>query len=331
MPLRIAIAGLKGHQGAIIQDISQIPDAQLVAVCDDAPQALAGVKSWSCADENTKTYTSWQQMLDNEDIDILGEAGVDSERAAIVIAAANKGIHCICEKPLANTLADLTDVRKSVEQSGVHLSMLLTMRFEPAYRLVRSVIADGDIGRVCLATFQKSYRLGSRPAWQRSRETFSGIIPFIGIHALDCIRWCTGREFAEVFAYCGNVAHPDIRDMEDQGQVLCRLDNGATASARLDYCRPAAAPTHGDDRLRVAGDKGVIESVACGSEVTLIDHDKGVRRLQLPELAETQFVNFVRSVRGECECDIPAQDCFRMTEVVLKARASATHGLKYAV
>ena len=331
MTLNVAIAGLKGHQGVILEGIAELPDARLAAVADDNPEALAGVTGWKCADENTKTYASWEDMLDNEDIDILGEAGVDSERHRIIIAAAERGVHCITEKPLANSLPDLADVVRAVQNSRLCLSMLLTMRFEPAYRLVRSVIRNGDIGEVCLATFQKSYRLGNRPEWQRSSETFSGIIPFIGIHALDNIRWCTGREFTEVFAYCANVAHPDTRDMEDQGQVLCKLDNGGTASARLDYCRPAEAPTHGDDRIRVAGSEGVIESLACGTQVTLITNDGGLRELELPPEPENQFVNFVRSIRGECDCDVPSEDCLRMTEVVLKARASARQGVSHPV
>lgn len=331
MSLNVAIAGLKGHQGTITGGIPLVEGARLVAVCDDNPEALAGVAKWPCANPETRTYTDWREMLANEEIHILGEAGVDGERHQIILAAAAKGVHCLCEKPLVNALPDLADVRRAVEESGIHLSMLLTMRFEPAYRIVRKVIAEGGIGEVVQASFQKSYRLGNRPEWQRSSATFSGIIPFIGIHALDCIRWCTGREFTQVFGYCSNVAHPELRDMEDQGQVLCRLDNGATASARLDYCRPAAAPTHGDDKIRVAGGRGVIESGAAGTRVTLIDAEKGEMELELPPADEDQFVNFVRSTRGECACEVPAEDCFRMTEVVLKARASARKGITFPV
>lgn len=329
MSLRVAIAGLKGHQGAIISGIPKVEGARLTAVADTDPAALEGVRNWACADEETETYTDWREMMEAEEIDILGEAGVDSDRHAIIIAAAEKGAHCICEKPLANTLPNLADVRKAVEDSGIHLSMLLTMRFEPAYEAIRKIILNGDIGDVCLATFQKSYRLGNRPEWQRSSETFSGIIPFIGIHALDCIRWCTGREYTQVFGYCDNVAHPDVRDMEDQGQVLCKLDNGGTASARLDYCRPAAAPSHGDDRIRVAGTKGVIESLYSTEQVTLIDAEEGVKEVDVPAEKVDQFVDFVASTRGERQCRVPAADCFRMTEVVLKARASARHGRPY--
>ncbi len=329
MPLNVAIAGLKGHQGAILEGLTALPDARLAAVCDSDPQALQGVGGWKCADENTATYASWEEMLAHEQIDILGEAGVDSERHRILLAAADRGIHCLCEKPLVNALPDLADLRRAITRNKTHLSMLLTMRFEPAYRLVREVIHSGAIGTVCQAAFQKSYRLGTRPQWQCEKATFSGIIPFIGIHALDTIRWCTGREFTTVFAVCANVGHPDIGDMEDQGQVLCSLDNGGSASARLDYCRPAAAPTHGDDRIRVAGTQGVIESLQCGTQVTLITADEGPRELALPPVGENQFVNFVRAIRGECACDVPAEDCFRITEVVLKARASARRGIPY--
>ena len=46
----------------------------------------------------------------------------------------------------------------------------------------------------------------------------------------------------------------------------------------------------------------------------------------MPEEQEDQFLDFVASLRGERECRVPAEDCFRMTEVVLKLRdAARTH------
>lgn len=331
MALKVAILGLKGHQGVAVQGISQLPDAELVAVSDSDPALLAGVPSWKCATERTRTYADWRELLEREDIDVVCEAGVDSERSRVIVAAAAKGVHCLTEKPLANSLPELADIRTALEASGIHLSMLLTMRFEPAYRLVREVIAHGAIGDICLATAQKSYRIGNRPEWQRSRQTFSGIIPFIGIHALDLIRWCGGQEFTEVYGACGNTGHPDLGDMEDQGQVLAKLIGGGTASARLDYCRPEKAPTHGDDALRFAGNKGVIEATGCGTRVTLITQDTGLQELQIPAPPGNQFVNFVQSIRGEATCEVPAEDCLRMTEVGLKARASARRGMPYPV
>ncbi len=325
MALNVGLVGLKGHQGVVTGSIPHVPGVRLAGVCEDDPEKLAGVSGWACADADTHTYTDFGEMLEREQLDIVAEAGTDDQRAQIVVECLDRGIHVLCEKPLAKQAKELEEIRAAYEDSETLLSMLLTMRFEPPYRAIRDMIAKGAIGEVCLATMQKSYRLGDRPEWQRDHRTFSGIIPFIGIHALDCIRWTTGQEFTQVMAYQGNTGHPDLRDMEDNACLALRLSNGGSAAVRLDYCRPAAAPTHGDDRLRVAGNRGVIEWLYVADELTLITEEEGPRTVPLPERVD-QFANFVAAARGEAECEVSAQDAMLITEVALKARWAAQTG-----
>jgi predicted dehydrogenase len=323
--LNVGLAGLKGHQGIILAGIAELPDVRLAAVADDDASALEGVPRWPSSDDDTRCYTDYRQMLEEGDLDIVGVCGTDGERAEMLIACAGAGVHILSEKPLTMTLEELEEVREAVDAARVRLSMLLTMRFEPAYRVLHEQIASGRIGEVCLASMQKSYRLGNRPEWQRDRMTFSGIVPFIGIHALDLIRWTTGRDFTAAMAFQSNCGHPDIRDMEDNASVALKLDNGGSASLRLDYCRPAAAPTHGDDRLRVAGSQGVIESLAGGADVTIITQDQGPETLDLPE-PQNQFVDYVSALKDDRAFGVPQKDCFRMTEIVLKIRDAALSG-----
>ncbi|MEA3399730.1 MAG: Gfo/Idh/MocA family oxidoreductase [Armatimonadota bacterium] len=325
MALNVGLIGLKGHQGTILGGVQAMDDARLVAVCDDDESTLAGVPSWPAADERTRTFTDPAAMLDEIELDIVGVCGTDAERAPVILAAADRGVHVIAEKPLAMDLVELAQVREAVGGAGIHLTMLLTMRFDPPYVVIRELIAEGMIGEVCLATVQKSYRLGDRPQWQRDRRTFSGIIPFIGIHALDLIAWTTGRELTRGAAWCSNVGHPEMRDLEDNASVALQLDNGGSATARLDYCRPAAAPTHGDDRLRVAGSEGVVEWIYTQDELTVITNDDEPRVMPLPE-QDDQFADFVASIREERDCRVPAEDCFRMTEITLKLRDAANTG-----
>ncbi len=325
MALNVGLIGLKGHQGTILNGVQQMADARLAAVCDDDETNLEAVPGWPSSDEETLTFTDPREMLDAVELDVVGICGTDAERAPTILAACERGIHVIAEKPLAMTLDELSRVREAVDQSGIQLSMLLTMRFEPPYLTMRRLLAEGAIGEVCLATMQKSYRLGNRPQWQRSRETFAGIIPFIGIHALDLIRWVTGREFVQGAAWCSNVGHPDMRDLEDNASVAVRLDNGGSATARMDYCRPAAAPTHGDDRLRVAGSNGVLEYINNLGELTLITNDEEPRVIDLDERLD-QFADFAGSIRGGGACWVPAEDCFRMTEITLRLRDDANTG-----
>lgn len=320
--MNVGLIGLKGHQYVVLNELKEA-GCRLAAVCDDDAAALGAVSSWAAADAQTRTYQDFHEMLEREQLDVICETGIDSLRGEVIKACAQRGLHVICEKPLAFTLDELADVRRAVEASDIQLTMLLTMRFEPAYRLIREQVAAGVIGDVCQASMQKSYRLGTRPAWQCSRQTFSGIIPFIGIHALDLIRYTSGRDFTRGAAFCANTGHPELGDLEDNACLALQLDNGASASARLDFCRPAAAPTHGDDRLRLAGNLGVIE--AMGGEVTLITAAEGPRQLPLPPPGR-EFVNFVRSIRGEEPCEAPADECFSISEIVLKLRGAAERG-----
>jgi len=325
MILQVGLIGLKGHQGIALGAIARREDCRLAAVCDDDESKLSEVAQWPAADENALTFIDPQQMLEEVALDVVVEAGTDDLRGQIIMACAERGIHVLAEKPLAFTLDELGQVRAAVASSGSRLSMLLTMRYEPAYLAIKQAVADGVLGKMCLATVQKSYRLGQRPEWQKSKETFSGIIPFIGIHALDLIRYTSGRHFVSGAGYQGNIGHPEIGDMEDSACLALQLDNGASAAVRLDYCRPEAALTHGDDRLRLAGSEGVIEALGCGETVTLITRDEGPRQLELPAPVD-QWDNFIASIHGDEECLAPASDCFYITEVVLRLKEAAEKG-----
>ncbi len=323
MPISVALVGLKGHQYIVLDALPDLPQVHLVAVADDDLEALKRVPDFPGATEQTRTYLDYRDLLENHKLDVVVEAGTDRDRAEVLVASAERGINLISEKPLAKDLESLERVEKAITTARVKCSMLITMRCDPPYLAMREAIQKGLIGEVVQGGGQKSYRLGERPAWQKSRDTFSGIIPFIGIHIMDLLRWTTGREFAEVMAYASNVGHPEMGDLEDNACVIAGLDNGASAAFRLDYCRPAAAPTHGDDRLRVAGSRGVIEAMS--GKVTLTSHDEGPRELSLPPPVNF-FADYVEALESNREPFIPFADCVRITEVVLRARESAEEG-----
>jgi predicted dehydrogenase len=323
MTTNIGFIGLKGHWYAVAEEIPALRDVRLAAVADDDGEALRRAREFPGATRETKTYLDYREMLEEQKLDLVVEAGNDRDRADIVVACVERGVNVIAEKPLAKDLQGLERVKKAVESAGVQVSMLITMRCAPNYRAMKEVVSRGLVGTITQAGAQKSYKLGERPTWQRSRETFSGIIPFIGIHVMDLIRWITGREFVEVMAYASNVAHPEMGDLEDNACVIARLDNGASAAIRLDYCRPAAAPTHGDDRVRIAGDRGVVETIE--GRVSLITGDRAPRELALPERLPF-LADFLDAAAKKRRPFIPFSDCVRITEVVLRAREAAEIG-----
>ena len=94
-----------------------------------------------------------------------------------------------------------------VEASKVHLTMLLTMRFLGVFIAMRQMVESGQIGEIAQVDGQKSYVLGERPDWMLHNSSFSGIIPYIGIHLVDLMRFTSKREPIQVSALQAHIGH----------------------------------------------------------------------------------------------------------------------------
>ena len=325
--VRVGLIGTDGHTGVILGSIPQLPGVELTAFAkslpdDDVSRVIRG-KAFT---EKTRVYDQFEQMLEKEELDVVGVCLPYYRNAEAAIAAARKGVHIVSETPVATTLEDLAALKEAVAGAKVRLTSLMNMRCFPLYRAVRQAVQDGLVGEPILLTSQKSYRFGaSRPWFYKDLKTYGGTIPWAGIHSIDYMRWTTGREYVQVSAWHGNKDHPEYPGFQDHAGVLLKLDNGGTAMTNLDYLRPETAPTHGDDRLRIAGSEGVIEVLGAEDRVQLITAADGPREVTLPERIDF-FADFLSELAGEKEHLISQEDAFRLTEVVLKARHAAETG-----
>ncbi|HVX67424.1 MAG TPA: Gfo/Idh/MocA family oxidoreductase [Bryobacteraceae bacterium] len=313
--VRVGLIGLDTHYGEIVEPLTLLPDVELVAVTarrESLPPQLAGAR----------LYRDYRQMLDRERLDVVGVCNQNGERAGAILACLERKVHVAAEKPLAIERSDLDAIRRAVRKQGVRLTMLLSMRFEPAYAAMKKLVEAGAIGEVGQVSAQKSYKIDERPEWYRHRNTYGGTIPWIGIHMIDLMRWTGGREFTEAVSYQTRLGFPAIGEMENVTGSLFRLDNGGVGLLRIDYLRPKAAPTHGDDRLRLAGTRGVLEYQA-STGVTLMAGERPPEAIkEFPE-AKFLFIDFLESIYLGKTHRLTESDIFRVNEIVLLARESA--------
>ena len=320
--MRMGMIGLKGHQSVVLNGARQLGGFEVVAIAHDDPGDIERLKADEPMAKNAMAFANATQLLEHSQIDVCCVCDENGGRVDNLVALAERGVHIVTEKPLTVTLDELTRLRQALAKSKSKLTMLLTMRHEAKYITMRRLVQEGAVGTVCLATAQKSYRLGQRAEWQKSRARLGGIIPFIGIHALDLIRWTTGQEFTHVAAFHANLGKPQMKETEDHASVLVRLQNGGSATARLDYLRPDTAPTHGDDRLRIAGSDGVLEALGSEEELTLVTTAKPPEKIPLDKSGNL-FVAFIEAIKAGQPLPISTEDCLRITEVVLRARDAA--------
>jgi predicted dehydrogenase len=320
--MRLALIGLKGHQNVVLEGARQLGDVELVAVSDDSREELDRFKKRQPLAKNAETYTDWRQLLEHSVMDVCCVCDENHVRAEQLIALARRNVHVVTEKPLTTTLADLERVRAALAKSKGKLTMLLTMRHEAKYAKMRELIKAGAVGEVSLVTAQKSYRLNERPEWFKERKRLGGTIPFIGIHAVDLMRWVTGLDYTHVAAFHGRLGKPEMKEAESHASLLLRMANGASATARFDYLRPQTAPSHGDDRLRVAGTEGVVELRYPDNAVSVLAAGKKPYTVE-PTPVPNLFVEFARALAKNEPPPIATEDCLYVTEVVLKARDAA--------
>jgi predicted dehydrogenase len=322
--VRIALIGLEGHTGEILRLAGAIPELELVAVCDDDPKRLQRAER-NQAMSAARRYTDYRKLLDQEQFEIAAVCGITGPRAGILVDCAGRKRHIIAEKPLAVERSALERVKQAVAKNQVRLSMLLPMRFDSVYRAMKQVVDAGEIGEVAQIGGQKSYKLGERPAWVRQRSTYGGTIPYIGVHMVDLMRFTSGRDLVEAAAYHSRVGFPELGYMQNTTSTIFRLDNGGTAALRMDYLRPGTAPTHGDDRLRLAGTKGVLEYQR-DTGLTLVTKGKEPHVLKELPPGGSLFADFLESIYLGKPVGLSHEEIFRVSEIVIAAHESAEGG-----
>ena len=321
---RVAVYGLEGHEDLIFESISGRDDALLVAVASTNRARAEEVRVHPAARE-ARFYDAWEEMLGSESIDVLGVCSETDRHAPAILAACERGIHIMSEKPVSTDAAGLEAVRRAVEKSGVHFSVLLSMRTEGAYAGMRDVVRSGAIGKPILISAQKSYRLGERPEWMKRRCTFGGSVAYVGCHMLDLALWITGLDVTRVSAVHGNAASPSVGEMEDHAAVLFEMTGGAAMTLTIDYLRPAAAPTHGDDRMRIAGGEGVAEVRSVDGVHELVTAGEAPGSFPAQE-GPNLFSDFLDSIDSKAPHLIRPAEVWRVMEVLLAATRAADTG-----
>ena len=322
---RVAIYGLEGHEELVMDAVANRKDAALVAIASRNAEALSAHKANPAVTAETHVYEDWPEMLDAEKIDVIAVCSENDKHVDAIVAAAERGIHVMTEKPVAVSWEGLNRIREAAGRSGIAFSTLFEMRMSPPFAAMREAVRAGDIGKPISIFAQKSYKLGVRPEWMKHRKSFGGIIPYVGCHMLDLAMWITGLDVKRVAAFHGNAGKPDVREMEDHAAVALEMTGGAAMSMSLDYLRPTSAPTHGDTRLRIAGSEGVIEVKDLETRTEIIVAGEGPRDLPLPE-PQNIFADFLDAIDGKGEHVIKPEEVFRVTEILLKALEAADTG-----
>ncbi|MGI6270684.1 MAG: Gfo/Idh/MocA family protein [Candidatus Howiella sp.] len=269
-------------------------------------------------------YADWRRMLCEAKPDIVAVDTIFSRHAEVSCFALARGIHVYTEKPVATSLDSLDRLERAEKSGKARLFSMFTARYEPCFYTAKRLIEDGAVGEVRMLTAQKSYKLGSRPDFFKRRETYGGTAAWVAIHSIDQILWMSGRDCTDVFCRQSTAGNRGHGELEASVLISLGLSGACAAQVNADYLRPETAPSHGDDRVRVAGSAGVLEVI--GGQVYLINGQSDGRSPWPLERPDPIFDGFLRLLEGEA--DSLFDDCsgIKAARVALSARESGDTG-----
>jgi predicted dehydrogenase len=320
--VRLGVAGLThGHVWGLIRAAELAEGVELVAVADRTPLLDEARAKFS------KSYASWQEMLDAEDLDLLIVTSDNVESSEITVQALGKGIPCIVEKAMAANAKDADRMLAAQKSSGRALMINWPLIWNAWLPELKKQIDAGTIGH----TFHFKYRNGHcGPKEIGCDEYFvgwlhdeakngGGAIADFGSYGAAVARWYFGMPET---VYC--VRHNTTKDYDvsdDHALIVLKYP-------KLDVLLEATWATKAwdDGPNPVAyGKEGTL--AVYGSELKCHRAD-GVTVLEVPDLPTknpiTYFLECIRSGKTPEGIGDPniAADAARILDAAIKSSAS---------
>ncbi len=152
--------------------------------------------------------TDWHAMVARDDVELVDVCTPGDTHAEISIAALEAGKHVLCEKPLANSVAEAEAMAEAAARaagSGVRAMVGFTYRRVPAIGLARRLVAEGRVGEIRHVRAQYLQDWAADPDmplnWRLQKERAgSGALGDIGAHVVDLTQYITGERITGVNA-----------------------------------------------------------------------------------------------------------------------------------
>ncbi len=254
--VKLGIVGL-GNMGTVhVRHMLDLPNTDLVAVCDTNERKLQAAK----ADSGVARFRDYRQMLDSAALDGVIIATPHYDHPDMSIAAFERGIHVLVEKPIAvhvNEAQRMIDAYHSFKRQMPDLvfAAMFMQRTWGHWRKIKAMIDRGELGRLIRCSwiitdwFRTQYYYDSggwRATW---RGEGGGVLMNQCPHNLDLYQWLVGAP-ARIHGFASFGKHHQI-EVEDEATAYFEHDNGM-----IGHFITTTGESPGTNRLEITGENG---------------------------------------------------------------------------
>jgi len=314
------------HAEGYQANLKSIPEVELVGFSHGNPEEG---RDFSAA-YGIRWFPEHHELL-AEGLDGVVVCSENAKHLELVRLAAEAKCEIFCEKPIATSAADAEAIRRICEQNGVRFMTAFPMRFAASTRGVRTMLKNGELGRVLGINGINHSEIPRRHrAWFTDKQLAGGgAVMDHTVHLVDLFRWFFDAEVAEVYAEVDNLFFRNELDVDTAGLILVTLSNGVQASIDCSWSRPTWYPRWGHLKMDIVGENGTVVLDTFAEHLTL--YSRGAVRDPSwvgfgPDPNQAMLEEFVESIRQDRDPAVSWNDGYQALRVALAAYESARTG-----
>lgn len=328
--LNFAIIGYDhAHLPRYVPTLARHPRVRLIALV--APGANRPLARQDAERFGARYLEELSSLWGGEKIDAAYIGTPPNRHLPVVRELARRGIHILCDKPLATTLRDASEILAAAKRHRVKLMVPFNPRYQLPVMKLKEIIDQGEIGELKHIHATKYGKLplgipGLDTAWffDRMQAGFGGFGD-IGIHAIDALRWLAGAEAKQVYANIDRLIHPELA-VDDIGTAVIEFQNGVITSLQSGWVNPKGNPAWLSVSFEALGTRGAVLIEKPYHDLELADENRSERlpwwRADISMLVD----EFVGAIEQDREPAITGADARAALELIVAAYRSAEIG-----
>lgn len=343
MALKVGIVGSGAISEYHLRGYRRAKDIELTACCDvDDCRGKAYAQTHSFK----RCYSDYREMIEKEDLDVISVTTPNYAHKDPTILALKRGIHVLCEKPMAMNAKEAKAMVEAARKSKALLTIGHHYRFDPKNQALKRLIDGGELGNIYYGRSHSTRRLGI-PGWGAfhiKEKSAGGPMIDIGVHALDLTLWLMGfpgieSVTAQTYTKFGNTKEqyhtwgkldPKTYTVEDFACGMARLRNGATLLIESAW----ASHTEKETFLQVVlGDKGGVSAYPHKAYKVMHGTHVDIEFAELPEVEphEEEVLWFIDCIRGEQEVLVKPEESYQTMQLIDAVYQSSEAGKEVKV
>jgi predicted dehydrogenase len=330
--LGAAVIGTGWVSGEHIKAYQRNPHVEVRAIVSRVGDRAAA-KARAFGLRNCRAYSSVEAMLGDDSVQLVSVCTPHHLHAPQAVACARAGRHVLVEKPVALDLESLRELDAAVHGANVRSVVSFVLRWNPLFDIIKAQLASGLIGNVYMAEVDYLHEIGpdyTGYSWITQPQYGGTALLTAGCHAVDALRWFTGGEAVEVFAYANySRTNPLQFGYEPNSVTLVKFAGGSMGKVA------ASVEAVGPYTFNIAllGDKGTIRNNRLFTKCWPGQKDWSTTPTILPDSADVEHHPFSGEIDHFLDCVLTGReshanirDTVKTHEICLASAISAREG-----